>query len=49
MLEVPAPWGMVRRDRVGEGYFHFFLLHAAKVPFLLQRRSRAERPTVSIS
>ena len=27
----------------------FFLLHAAKVPFILQRRSRAERPTVSIS
>ena len=24
MLEVPAPSGMVRRDRVGEGYFHFF-------------------------
>lgn len=21
MLEVPAPWGMVRRDRVGEWYF----------------------------
>ena len=27
----------------------FFLLHAAEVPFFLQRRSRAERPTVSIS
>lgn len=21
MLEVPAPWGMVGTDRVGEGYF----------------------------
>ena len=27
----------------------FFLLLAAKVPFFFQRRSRAERPTVSIS